>query len=70
MYHHVRGTLVAVTPSTAVVEAGGLGFQGEIPFPVVKELEPRFPGLWTWGREGAFRNLRIYTGREPARQTP
>ncbi|HAK97384.1 MAG TPA: Holliday junction branch migration protein RuvA [Planctomycetes bacterium] len=41
MYHHVRGTLVAVTPSTAVVEAGGLGFQVEIPFPVVKELDPR-----------------------------
>lgn len=41
MYHHVRGTLVAVTPSTAVVEAAGLGFQVEVPFPVVKELEPR-----------------------------
>ncbi len=41
MYHHVRGPLVAITPGTAVVEAGGLGFQIEIPFPVFKELEAR-----------------------------
>ena len=41
MYHHVRGTLVALTPSTAVVEAGGVGFQVEIPFRIVKDLEPR-----------------------------
>ncbi len=41
MYHHLRGTLAALTPSTAVVEAGGIGFLVEIPFPVFKALESR-----------------------------
>jgi len=39
MYHHLRGILIRVGPGEAVVEAGGVGYRVEIPFPTFKALE-------------------------------
>jgi len=41
MYHHLRGNLYRLTPSEAVVEAGGVGYKLEVPFPTYKALEDR-----------------------------
>ncbi len=38
MYHHVRGELRDVTPATAVVEAGGIGFDLRIPLSTFERI--------------------------------
>ncbi len=44
MYHHIRGELVELNPTRAVVDAGGVGFEVFIPFSTYSALEGRAPG--------------------------
>ncbi len=39
MYHHLRGDLCDLTPTTAVVEAGGVGFDLRIPISTYERLK-------------------------------
>jgi Holliday junction DNA helicase RuvA len=39
VYHHLRGELVALTPTSAVLEAGGLGFDVRIPVSTYETLK-------------------------------
>ena len=41
MYHHLRGTLFHLSPSEAVIEAGGVGFRVEIAFPTYQSIKER-----------------------------
>ena len=56
-WHHVIAQILKNGRVQLIVDGQlSLDFQSQ------DQGEPKFVGLWAWGRDGIFRKVRIYTG--------